>query len=730
MKRKFLFIFLFFIVLTSSFSQNIDSLYSLLDKYNKNPHKALQIIEQIYNLTYQTNTMVALEMSARAIYICDSVLHNPKLTASWKTKLAVAYLNAGQLDQAARYLSDVKQFYQKHKDSINLAKTLMYFGELYHKLKVYQLAIDNLTKAEQIFLRHKKWDDLALVRSKKAFVYNDNYMSDTAFYIIKTSLTKLKTSQKVKAQLYSDLGQLYKNNDQTDSALIYFRKALNIYQKSRTIFPYMTTLFNIGQVFMLKQNYDSALIYLNKALNLAKNINSNNYQAQILSNIALTYFKQNKLSQAYQLFLRALSKAKLAQSPEIKQTCYYYLGQIKEKQNDLKAALNFYKLYMQERNSYYEQIASQGYAEIILMFQNQEKQREIEILKKEEILRTQQLRFLLVVVLLLLILVVVITFMMNKLRKAKKLLEQQYKQIALQKRELESQSRILEKATADLLKQKEKIQRQNQAINASIKYASRIQKAMLPKPEHFAKLFDDFFILFKPKETVSGDFYWLSEVSGEKPSLFKEESSKKIILAVGDCTGHGVPGAFMAMLGDAYLNQIIKVQRIYKPDKILDELNKNIRYTLEQGDTESTDGMDIGICVIDKTERTIEFAGAKMDLIYVQNGKMVRIHGDMYSIGGLKQEKNKKFTSKFVDITTETIFYMYSDGFQDQFGGPYGRKYMAKHFREFLFKIHELRPLDKQKQELEKELARWQGKKYKQMDDITVIGVLIKGKIV
>ncbi len=730
MKRIFLSIFLLFIALTISFSQKIDSLYSLLDKYNKNPEQALKIIEQIYNLTYRTNAQVAIEMSARAIYISDSILHNPELTAAWKTKLAVTYLYAGKLDQAARYLSEVKQFYQKRKDSINLAKTLMYFGEIYHKLKVYQLAIDNLTKAEQIFLRHKKWNNVALVRSKIAFVYNDNYMSDTAFYIIKNTLKNLNISKKIKAQLFNDLGMLYKNNDLPDSALFYFKQALKIFKNFPTISPYMTTLMNIGQVFMLKKNYDSALVYLNKALSLAQKINSNNYQAEILSNIGLVYFKQNNLQKANQYFLKALAKAKLAQNSLTKQTCYYYLGEIKEKQNNLKSALNFYKLYMQESKSYYEQIASQGYAEIILMFQNQEKQREIEILKKEEILRTQQLRFLLVVVLLLLVLVVVITFMMNKLRKAKKLLEQQYKQIALQKRELESQSRILEKATADLLKQKEKIQRQNQAINASIKYASRIQKAMLPKPEHFARLFDDFFILFKPKETVSGDFYWLSEVSGEKPSLFKEESSKKIILAVGDCTGHGVPGAFMAMLGDAYLNQIIKVQRIYKPDKILDELNKNIRYTLEQGDTESTDGMDIGICVIDKTERTMEFAGAKMDLIYVQNGKMVRVHGDMYSIGGLKQEKNKKFTSKFIDITTETIFYMYSDGFQDQFGGPYGRKYMAKHFREFLLKIHNLRPLEKQKHELENELERWQGKKYKQMDDITVIGVLIKGKIV
>ncbi len=728
--KKYTIISLLVLFFNFSFAQNIDSLINVLNnKYADNPNKSLQLISKIYNLTYQTNQRQAIEMAARAIYLCDSILKNPELSAQWKLKLAQTYLEIGTLDQAARYLSEVRDFYHKHKDLENYAISLMYLGDIYHKLKVNQIALDNYNKAEKIFKKLKDWNHLATVLSKKAIIYYDNYKTDSAFFCINKAL-KLSISIPTKAKLYTTLATLYKLNETPDSAIIFYKKALNIYTTLSEKASYIKILQQIGESYNLKKQYDSALTYLYRAATIAKKLSADKQLADIYADMGVTYFYKNDLQKATQFLLKAIAKSTLTQSSQTLQTSYLYLGKIKEQQNNLAAALHYYKLYIDERSKYFDQIASQGYAEIILMFQNQEKQREIEILKKEEILRTQQLHFLMVVVALLILLMLVVVFMMNKLRKANKLLEQQYEQIRLQKRELESQSKILEKATQDLLKQKEKIQKQNQAINASLKYASRIQKAVLPKPEYFANFFDDFFIYYKPKETVSGDFYWLAEVTGDKPSLFQEEANKKIILAVGDCTGHGVPGAFMAMLGDAYLNQIIKIQRIHKPDEILYELNKNIRATLQQGDTESTDGMDIGICVIDKKTHTMEFAGAKMDLIYVQNGKMVRVHGDIYSVGGLKQERYKKFTSKYIDFTTETIFYLYSDGFQDQFGSKYGRKYMAKRFREFLYKIHAERPLEKQKQLLEEEFIRWTGKKYKQMDDITVIGILLKGKII
>ncbi len=729
-KKSLLFVFaILFHVLV--FADNIDSLYQLVNtKYSDKPQEAVKILDQIYQKTYQTNPMYAAQAAAQAIILSDSILQNKELAATWKTNLALVYLNLGKLDLATKYLSEVRDYYRKNKEDVKFAKILMYLGDVYYKLEVYQIALDQYNKAEKIFSEYKDWDNLAIDRSKKALTFYDDYKYDKAYQLIYNTLDSFDLSLMTRAKLYSILGNLYKSDDNFDSAKVFYQKAKKIYKQFNVTFDYSQILLSIGQVFLAQNLVDSSLAYFNQALKLFTSLDAKEKIAETLNGIGLAYYKSNDYKNATKYFLKALQEARLAQSSKIIQNSYYYLGLINENQKNLEKALHYYKLYIDERNRYFDELTSRSYAGIIIMFQNEEKQREIEILKKEDALRTQQLRYLLVVVAILLLLVGAIMFMMNKLRVAKKLLEEQYKQIKLQKRELESQSRILEKATNNLLKQKEKIEKQNRDISASIKYASRIQKAMLPKPEMFAKYFDDFFIYYKPKETVSGDFYWLTEVTSEKPSLFQEETSRKVILVVADCTGHGVPGAFMAMLGDAYLNQIIKVQRIYKPDQILDELNKNIRQTLHHGDMESTDGMDIGVCVIDKTERTLDFAGAKLDLIYVQNGKMIRVHGDMYSIGGLKQEHEKKFTSKRIDITTETIFYMYSDGFQDQFGGKYGRKYMAKNFREFLFKIHTLTPMEKQRQALDKELKRWKGKKYQQMDDITVVGVKLKGKVV
>ncbi len=730
--KRFWFTVAFVFLLINLNANTIDSLINLLNnRYAENPQKSLSIIGKIYDLTYQTNPMLATEMAARAIYLCDSVLKDQDKAAYWKMKLAKAYLQTGTLDQATRYLSEVRDYYRQHKDFVNFARSLMYLGEIYQRLKVTEIALEDYNKAEEIFKKYRRWDDLGLVRSKKALIfYNQNFQPDEAYRLIFNTLDSFKLSPAVRAELYSVLAYLYKSDEIYDSALFFYSKANELYKQTGDKFKYALTELNTGEVHIRKNNITAALESFNTALKLFNGLNATRQVAVVLNKIGLAYYKQGDYKQATKYFLKSIEKAKAIQASDILQSNYLYLGRINEQQKQLARALHYYKLYIDERNKEFDRITSQGYAEIILMFQNEEKQREIEILKREEALRTQQIKYLLAFVALLLVLFVAILYMMQKLRKAKKLLEEQYKQIKLQKRELETQSRILEKATNDLLRQKEKIEKQNRDISASIKYASRIQKAMLPKPEQFARYFDDFFIYYRPKETVSGDFYWLAEVTSEKPSLFQEEAKRKIILAVADCTGHGVPGAFMAMLGDAYLNQIIKVQRIYKPDRILAELNKNIRQTLHHGDSESTDGMDIGICVIDPKDRTLEFAGAKLDLIYVQNGKMVRVHGDMYSIGGLKQEQDKTFTLKRIDITTQTIFYMYSDGFQDQFGGKYGRKYMAKNFREFLFKIHSLMPMERQKEELEKEFLRWKGKKYNQMDDITVIGVLLKGKIV
>jgi phosphoserine phosphatase RsbU/P len=261
------------------------------------------------------------------------------------------------------------------------------------------------------------------------------------------------------------------------------------------------------------------------------------------------------------------------------------------------------------------------------------------------------------------------------------------------------------------LQEKNKIISENSSkITNSINYAKRIQEAILPKEDALANTFDSHFIYFQPRDIVSGDFYWFAE------------KDDKYFVSVADCTGHGVPGALMSMIGIELLNKIVFLQDIQSPDEILNELHKQIRKTLKQDITENRDGMDIALCVIDKDQKAIEFAGAKNPLIYIHKGEFQRIKGDKVPIGGVQKEKERLFTKHVLPFDEDTTVYMFSDGYQDQFGGEDGKKFLSKRFLQLLEYVSK-EPMNKQKSILDITIQDWMGASHKQVDDILVMGL-------
>ena len=256
------------------------------------------------------------------------------------------------------------------------------------------------------------------------------------------------------------------------------------------------------------------------------------------------------------------------------------------------------------------------------------------------------------------------------------------------------------------------LSKRNKNITDSLNYAKRIQAAILPFPERINRVVDEHFVFFKPRDIVSGDFYWF------------EEADDKIFIAAVDCTGHGVPGAFMSLLGHDALNHTIISQGITDPDKVLTYLDVDIRTILQQDRTANKDGMDMTICTIDTKTQTLEFAGAKNPMIYFQDGNIHILKGDKFSVGGKQLKHIKRFTKTKIDISKPTTFYMYSDGFQDQFGGEEGRKFLTKRFRDLLTEIHE-KPMPLQKTILEETFSNWIGSNHKQIDDVLVMGFRI-----
>lgn len=272
--------------------------------------------------------------------------------------------------------------------------------------------------------------------------------------------------------------------------------------------------------------------------------------------------------------------------------------------------------------------------------------------------------------------------------------------------------KMVEERTKTIQEQAQELEMQNFKIMGSINAASRIQSAVLPRLDRVQQALPEMFTLFRPRDVVSGDFYWFSENAG------------RIFISAIDCTGHGVPGAFMAMLGDALLNQIVNIDEITSPDRILNRLHKGVRKALKQDLTENRDGMDMAFCMYDKQAGILEFAGAKNPLIYIQNGEMHKVKGDKMPIGGVRSpDEERVFTRQVVKVDQPTTCYMFSDGYADQFGGPHNRKFMSKKLRALLLENHQ-KPFDEQQRILEENLDEWQGD-YRQMDDILVIGFRI-----
>ncbi|MDB5272629.1 MAG: Serine/threonine protein kinase [Chitinophagaceae bacterium] len=281
--------------------------------------------------------------------------------------------------------------------------------------------------------------------------------------------------------------------------------------------------------------------------------------------------------------------------------------------------------------------------------------------------------------------------------------------------------------------QLEIISHQHENITNSITYAQRIQNAMLPHEHSFHHQLPDSFILFKPKDVVSGDFYWFFNVktgsalndydAENEQQLSDVEVSQKIIVAAVDCTGHGVPGAFMSMIAYNLLNMIV-AKNILEPDQILTELNRSIRFALQQYKNDNKDGMDMAICSIDKEKKIIEYAGAKNPIVIIKDGVLEHIKGDKEPIGGSQGKSDRTYTKHTIAIDKPTTIYLFSDGFEDQFGGPDGKKFMIKNLKDLLLNIHH-EPFDKQKGMLDKTIEDWKGTKEKQIDDILVMGMKV-----
>jgi len=586
---------------------------------------------------------------------------------------------------------------------------------------------DDVDRYKELVTRYKQADNAqqaAFYLNKIAFIYweNGNVKEAINYFLETVPLNeRIRNYNDIKA-VYSNIALIYSDMDRLDLTLEYFYKSLEVRKKMNSKAEVAAGLIDVAYIHTALNQTEKAIQLLEEALSLSKEVNNPRLILNSLKLLSQNYdklgntAKANEYSGMFAVYEQQLATQQIKKEAEAKivkseadaerekmqRTQQELLMNLRELQAKAKEdSLGFVVIAKQDSLKKAEEEARRRQTEIDLLNTDREL-KETKILQQQAQARAQWL--IIYSALGFLVVVIIATVAIYKNYRDKK-----------------KANELLNLQNIEIQNQRDHIQKQNENINKSINYAQGIQKALLPPQTSLQEIFPDSFIFFRPRDIVSGDYYWFKELT---VGFGSNEKTGKIAISAIDCTGHGVPGAFLSMIGYNLLDDIV-YRGISKPGEILRELNNGIRRTLRQDETENRDGMDMAICVVDINSKVVEFSGAKNPLVYVSNDEVFRIRGDKESIGGGMGYMENEFTTHSIRIDGPTWFYMFSDGFIDQFGGGDGRKFMIKNFIDFLAGISIL-PADQQREMLKNALKDWLGTKYTQVDDILVVGFKIE----
>ncbi|OQX99026.1 MAG: hypothetical protein B6I24_03685 [Bacteroidetes bacterium 4572_128] len=523
----------------------------------------------------------------------------------------------------------------------------------------------------------------------EAYFYKKSYRKSIKYY--KKDLEVLEETASLEEIMFANynIASTYKKLGKLRKAIEFHLKSLKIAKELNLKDAIMNNCFILYKEYSEKKNFEEALIFYKNYIEIRNsNFNIKKYKEINILKKELKIKIENKKK-----VLKEKEKIIKKTKKELKET------EIKKQEIEEKSKKIEREKQEIEEEKFNLKLDSLEKAIAIEELNKETKKQEIIIKDKDETVEGQ--KNIIYIFTLFSIIIIIFSILLFNVYKKKK---EANKILSKQKKEIEEQSEELRTTN-------KQINKKNKQIIESITYARRIQNSILIPEIEIKKSLPNLFILYKPKDIVSGDFYWFSEIED------------KIIIAAVDCTGHGVPGAFMSMIGDSLLYQIVNDKKIKNADKILSELHKGIRKSLNQEETKNQDGMDMALCVIDKKERKIEFSGAKNPLIYIHNDELVQIKGDKRSIGGRQKEKERIFKKHEMKLEKDTVLYVFSDGYQDQFGGKKNRKFMIKRLKELFLKIHK-EEMKEQKKILNLTIERWMMDN-KQLDDILIVGIKI-----
>jgi tetratricopeptide (TPR) repeat protein len=735
-RKRFTFLFRSILVILQQYAlaqtPHIDSLLKVLKTLKEDTVKSNTLNEITRTYLFELNN----EAKARE-YIQQQITQAKRI--NYKKGLGFGYLNsgilyrtAGNYEQAHYYDNEALKIMQEIGNKKGESSCYGNIGLTYINQGNYKEGLEYSFKGLKIKQEIGDKRGVSISYNNIGAVYFDqgNYKEALNCYLKSLKLREELNDKMGISMSYNNIGNIFNSQNKLDAALMYYKKAVKIQQELGNKQASSNTYTNIGNVYWDQHNYREAFVYHYKALQIQEASNDKKGIAISYNSIGTDYLHMNKPDQAltYQLKSFALCKeigykrglinasggignlyeeqkkytealiyynqmlaiAKELDTKEGIRDAYENFASVYKKLKSFDKALEYTQLLYEVKDSILNKENFKQVTELNTRYETEKKEKEILLLTKDQqlsskILKEQQLvRWGLIGGIGLLFISVFSIYRRYHFKQ---------------------------KANLLLEKQKEEIQKQNVLITDSIDYAKNIQDVVLPPHRAIQDLFPDYFIFYQPKSIVSGDFYWVHKTNGQ------------LICAVADCTGHGVPGAFMSLLGYNMLENVATGHSRLQPAFLLNALNEEVVTRLSQPQERETvkHGMDIALITIDENSHLLNYAGAHNSIYIVRNGELTELKANKQSIGFVDKAHPTTFDNHTFELHKGDLIYLFTDGFPDQIGGPRRKKYYYQPFRDLLTSISKL-PMEEQKKKLQEAHQQWMGN-YDQTDDLLIMGI-------
>lgn len=595
-----------------------------------------------------------------------------------------------------------ESYYKKSINARGIALLEMSRGRQQIKLSAFDKGVSHLLNARKIFSSVNDTIKLDEIEHMIAIMYLEKNDFKKALPIFNKLLKKYPIDEDDRFDLSSTFGFIKYYEYDFDSAVIYFKKALLYSEKQKNMDGVAVTWNNMGQTYLAAKKYDDALQCFEKSLEIYRSINSKHGEAFALRSLGMGLYRSGKINESVTAFKKSLDLSSAIGLKQFAVGSAEYLSNIYREKGDYKNAYEMQSIARAYDDSIHNESTEKAIEELQTKYNFEKKEHEVQLLTQENELKSVKLKsneeeksrrkyvlnLMIIIVVLVVAALLLVAFAYNNNRKKNALLQIKNLEIAQQHKE----------------------------IKDSIAYAKKIQEAILPPDDFIRKLFPESFVFYLPKDIVSGDFYWC------------EENEEYKYMAAVDCTGHGVPGAFMSIVAYNGLSQAVNVNQLKHPNEILDFLNEHFQHFLRQNDQYASirDGMDISLIAVNKKTQQIEFSGANNPLIHIRKNEVSEIAADKQPVGNYSGVERKPFSLHTFSLEPGDMLYLFSDGFADQFGGDPssrtgGKKFKYSRFKSLLQSLVK-NPVNQQQSALSATFENWRGN-FEQLDDVCVIGI-------